>query len=468
MLHGLGATKVSFLPTVAALAAPTGRSRSTFPASATPTSRSAPATTPPSSPRRSSPCSTHSSSSGRTSSATAWAVGWRSRSVCASPDRAAALVLLAPSLAWLRDRPWAPFLRSVAPQLGLIQPAPASVVEGIVRHVIPGADEEWTAAGIDEFLRSYLTPRGRAAFYAAARNIYLEEPHGPRRLLDTAARASSRRACSCGAAETGLVPIALRRPRPARRSRPPSTSSSTAATSRSSSGRGRPMRRCSGSSKGTSAGGGGGGRGRPRAGVGGLTGRSARFLAREEGGRDAFASPGTWVIRQRRRQALAVSCYPGSSWVMRQDSSSQAVLSRHPGKRRAEAADEPQPGRSRGKSWCVVRQSRARSQGVACCARGVCLARHGWPMAPVVARGASSGAADRGRQRPQRAPPQLPFAEPTARESRQESRDRARKRPPGPTARPPPPAARPAPDPLTPGSRSPRRRRPARTRPGSP
>jgi pimeloyl-ACP methyl ester carboxylesterase len=45
--------------------------------------------------------------------------------------------------------------------------------------VIPGSDTEWTAAGIDEFLRSYLTPRGRAAFYAAARNIYLEKPHGP-------------------------------------------------------------------------------------------------------------------------------------------------------------------------------------------------------------------------------------------------------------------------------------------------
>lgn len=28
-------------------------------------------------------------------------------------------------------------------------------------------------------LRAYLTPRGRAAFYAAARNIYLEEPRGP-------------------------------------------------------------------------------------------------------------------------------------------------------------------------------------------------------------------------------------------------------------------------------------------------
>jgi pimeloyl-ACP methyl ester carboxylesterase len=95
-----------------------------------------------------------------------------------APERVRRLALLAPSLAWLRDRPWARYLRWVAPQLGLIQPAPRPIVEGIVRRVIPGADEEWTAAGIDEFLRSYLTRRGRAAFYAAARNIYLEEPHG--------------------------------------------------------------------------------------------------------------------------------------------------------------------------------------------------------------------------------------------------------------------------------------------------
>lgn len=95
------------------------------------------------------------------------------------PDRVRRLGLLAPSLAWLRGRPWAPLLRLIAPQLGVLQPAPRAVVETIVRRVIPGASQEWTAAGIDEFLRSYLTPRGRAAFYAAARNIYLEEPHGP-------------------------------------------------------------------------------------------------------------------------------------------------------------------------------------------------------------------------------------------------------------------------------------------------
>ena len=51
MLHGLGGTKGSFLPTVAALADTYRRSRSTCRASATPSSPSAPPTTRASSPR---------------------------------------------------------------------------------------------------------------------------------------------------------------------------------------------------------------------------------------------------------------------------------------------------------------------------------------------------------------------------------------------------------------------------------
>lgn len=94
------------------------------------------------------------------------------------PDRVERLVLLAPSLAWRRERPWTPLLRLTRPELGLVQLAPRGLVTTIVRRLIPGADEGWTAAGVDEFLRAYLTPAGRAAFYAAARQIYLEEPHG--------------------------------------------------------------------------------------------------------------------------------------------------------------------------------------------------------------------------------------------------------------------------------------------------
>ena len=43
-----------------------------------------------------------------------------------------------------------------------------------MRRSIPGGSSGWAAAGIDEFVRSYCTPRGRAAFYAAARHIMLE------------------------------------------------------------------------------------------------------------------------------------------------------------------------------------------------------------------------------------------------------------------------------------------------------
>jgi pimeloyl-ACP methyl ester carboxylesterase len=94
------------------------------------------------------------------------------------PDRVLRLGLLAPSLAWRRERRWAPMLRFVRPELGLVQLAPERITDAVVRRLIPGSDDGWAAAGVDEFLRAYKTPRGRAAFYAAARQIYLEEPDG--------------------------------------------------------------------------------------------------------------------------------------------------------------------------------------------------------------------------------------------------------------------------------------------------
>jgi pimeloyl-ACP methyl ester carboxylesterase len=93
-------------------------------------------------------------------------------------SRVRSLTLLSPALAWLRERRWAPVVRLLRPELGLLQVAPRSVTDRIVRRLVPGGHDGWAAAGVDEFLRAYLTPRGRAAFYAAARNIYLDEPHG--------------------------------------------------------------------------------------------------------------------------------------------------------------------------------------------------------------------------------------------------------------------------------------------------
>lgn len=94
------------------------------------------------------------------------------------PAQVDKLVLIAPSLAWRRARPWAPIVRAFNPHLGLVQITPRWAIEAVVQRTIPGANEGWVRAGVDEFMRSYLTPRGRVAFYAAARQIYLEEPHG--------------------------------------------------------------------------------------------------------------------------------------------------------------------------------------------------------------------------------------------------------------------------------------------------
>ena len=123
-------------------------------------------------------------------------------------SRVRSLALLSPALAWLRDRRWAPVVRLLRPELGLLQVAPRSVTDRIVRRVVPGGNDGWAAAGVDEFLRAYLTPRGRAAFYAAARNIYLDEPHGDDGFWTRLGRLSTDALFVWGRQDT-LVPIAF-------------------------------------------------------------------------------------------------------------------------------------------------------------------------------------------------------------------------------------------------------------------
>jgi pimeloyl-ACP methyl ester carboxylesterase len=176
LLHGLGATKASFLPTVAALA---GEFRVTaidlpgFGDSAMPVgaaydpeffARSTVAVLDALAIERAHVIG--NSMGGRI----ALELGFE------HPERTGRLALLSPSLAWLRERRWAGLLRAVRPELGLLQPAPRMIVDRIARAMVPGGRDGWSAVGVDEFLRAYLTPRGRAAFYAAARNIYLEDP----------------------------------------------------------------------------------------------------------------------------------------------------------------------------------------------------------------------------------------------------------------------------------------------------
>jgi pimeloyl-ACP methyl ester carboxylesterase len=94
------------------------------------------------------------------------------------PDRVQNLVLLAPALAWLRERRWKWLLQVPLPRLTYLQPTPRRLVEPVVRKLVPGGDRGWSAAGVDEFLRGYLTTAGRFAFYECLRNIYRDEPYG--------------------------------------------------------------------------------------------------------------------------------------------------------------------------------------------------------------------------------------------------------------------------------------------------
>ncbi|MFZ0040808.1 MAG: alpha/beta fold hydrolase, partial [Solirubrobacteraceae bacterium] len=135
MVHGLGATKVSFLPTVAALAS-SGSYRAIaidLPGFGDSVKPIRAGYDPPYFAKSvielldalelERPHLIGNSMGGRV----AIEVGLR------APERIGRLGLLAPSLAWLRDRPWAPLLKLVAPQLGLIQPAPRAAVEAVVR-----------------------------------------------------------------------------------------------------------------------------------------------------------------------------------------------------------------------------------------------------------------------------------------------------------------------------------------------
>jgi pimeloyl-ACP methyl ester carboxylesterase len=98
------------------------------------------------------------------------------------PDRVNSLSLLAPSMAWRRRRELVPFVRFVRPELASIpHPLRAATVRAQFWSLFarPERLDPATAdIAADEFLRTYRTRAGRVAFFAALRNIYLDEPHG--------------------------------------------------------------------------------------------------------------------------------------------------------------------------------------------------------------------------------------------------------------------------------------------------
>ena len=100
-----------------------------------------------------------------------------------NPDDVGKLVLLAPSPAFLRGREYVRLVRILRPELALL-PLPLSG-----RHVVNGIrgmfskpsrlERSWYESAADEFLRVFRSARGRICFFSAMRQIYLEEPHAP-------------------------------------------------------------------------------------------------------------------------------------------------------------------------------------------------------------------------------------------------------------------------------------------------
>ena len=182
MLHGLGGTKASFLPTIAALAPSLPHDRRGH-ARLRRLRQAARRLLRPRVPGRAiAPCWTRSSSSGRTSSATAWAAAWRWSSAFCTQSGSDGLVLMTPAMAWLRDRRWAPYLRLVRPELGLIQIAPRAV--GRARRAADGPGSRLAVGRIgDRRVRARLRDRPRAGSVLCRRPEHLPGRAARRRRL---------------------------------------------------------------------------------------------------------------------------------------------------------------------------------------------------------------------------------------------------------------------------------------------
>ncbi len=98
------------------------------------------------------------------------------------PARVSSLSLLAPALAWKRSRELVPLVKLLRPELAAI---PHALRQGQVRDQFLSMfaypdrlDPTVAEMACDEFHRTYRSLAARIAFFAAARNIYLDAPWG--------------------------------------------------------------------------------------------------------------------------------------------------------------------------------------------------------------------------------------------------------------------------------------------------
>jgi pimeloyl-ACP methyl ester carboxylesterase len=100
-----------------------------------------------------------------------------------APSRVRTLSLLAPSMAFKRGRELVPLVRLLRPELAVLPPVfrPHHVRDRFWQMIAhpDRVDPSIADLAADEFFRAHRSRAGRVAFYSAARQIYLEPPHGP-------------------------------------------------------------------------------------------------------------------------------------------------------------------------------------------------------------------------------------------------------------------------------------------------
>lgn len=101
-----------------------------------------------------------------------------------SPERVESLVLYAPAVAFRRLRQLVPVARMLRPELAAVPMlVPRAMVVGTLERLFSKSsrvEAPWFLSAADEFLRIFATRRGRVAFFSAARQIYLDHPWGDR------------------------------------------------------------------------------------------------------------------------------------------------------------------------------------------------------------------------------------------------------------------------------------------------
>jgi pimeloyl-ACP methyl ester carboxylesterase len=98
------------------------------------------------------------------------------------PDRIDRMVLLCPSPAFMHSRQAVPLVKALRPEMALVPMllGHAQVVS-FARSLFARPErlpDGWYDAFADEFLRVFRSPRGRVAFFSTARQIYLEPARG--------------------------------------------------------------------------------------------------------------------------------------------------------------------------------------------------------------------------------------------------------------------------------------------------